>query len=309
MPTVPALLGAAWCDSEVRGMFIAAAAAAGALERELTVRVDGVSRQYHVVTLNSTSPSGFNASGSTLHLEHGPTSQGTRLWLARDSSLSAGSYVKFSLLGKSLTYDIDLNDVGCSCNAALYFVAMPGIAPGGQPAPGGMGNYYCDANKVGDVWCWEMDTIEANRHTMQVTPHRCSGPPGDYIASCDRAGSMRNSWFVNRRGLCPAEGCTIDSRRPFTHIQRFVATPGGQVLVRIENELLQQGRRFAFNATSDASYLSTMSSALRDGMVLTFQLWGSSWLTMSWLDFMTLCYGSCPTTSQVTYSDISITSL
>ena len=64
---------------------------------------------------------------------------------------------------------LDLSDVGCSCNAALYWVSMPGYGSDGKPAAGDMGNYYCDANKVGGVWCWEMDTIEANKHVAQVT--------------------------------------------------------------------------------------------------------------------------------------------
>ena len=184
-------------------------------------------------------------------------------------------------------------------------------------------------------------------HTMQVTAHTCSGPAGEHITSCDKGGARRNSWFVNRKGLCPKDDCIIDSRRPFRHVQNFVAANG--TLIRIENRLEQGGRVLAFNGTSDSAYLAKMSRVLTDGMVLTFQLWGASWLLMSWcdqrdhpnpqpaaaiaqqlgahktlslrttrprtraracrLDFMTLCTGSCPATSRAVYSNISIASL
>ena len=273
----------------------------------VTLRIDGVAQQYSVVALNSTSSSLVNVSGGTIELGHGPSDQGTRLWIAHKESLAVDSYARFQLLGKRVSYTIDLSEVGCSCNAALYWVSMPGYSPDGMPAPGNFGNYYCDANKVGGVWCWEMDTIEANMHTMQVTPHSCSDPAGGPISSCDKSGSRRNSWFVDRKGLCPADDCLIDSRAPFSHTQSFVAV--GNTLVRIENRLEQRGRAFAFNATSNSAYLAKMSEALRQGMVLTFQLWGGSWLLMSWLDYMTLCEGVCPMSSRVVYSNISIEAL
>ena len=144
---------------------------------------------------------------------------------------------------------------------------------------------------------------------MQVTPHKCSAPPGKYIKSCDKAGARRNSWFADRKGLCPASDCTIDSRHPFRLTQSFVTDASGDVLVRIENRLEQQGRSFAFNGTSDVAYLGEMSAALRRGMVLTFQMWGGSWLLMSWLDYMTLCTGSCAETASVVYGNISIAPL
>ena len=94
-----------------------------------------------------------------------------------------------------------------------------------------------------------MDTIEANMHAMQVAPHRCSEPPGHHITSCDKGGAARNSWFANRKGLCPAADCIIDSRKTFQHVQSFVAE--GAMLVRIENRLEQDGSTFAFDGTDD----------------------------------------------------------
>ena len=80
----------------------------------------------------------------------------------------------------------------------------------------------------------------------------------------------------------------MDSRKPFRHTQFFVPDESGDKLVRIENTFEQDGKLFAFNNTH-SDYLMKMSAVLADGMVLTFQLWGQSWLLMSWLDFMTRC--------------------
>jgi len=93
---------------------------ANASNRLFMLTVDGRPRTYTIVALNSTAPALFNVSGGTVRLGHGPSaSQGTRLWVAHDDSLQPDSYVRFALLGKRLSYRIDLSEVGCSCNAAL----------------------------------------------------------------------------------------------------------------------------------------------------------------------------------------------
>ena len=274
---------------------------------KLTVRVDGVDEQLTVVALSSTPSSIVSISGAALSLGHEPSAtRGTRLWLAHDASLRPESYAQFALLGRTLSYRIDLSAVGCSCNTALYWVAMPGIGPDGTPERGAFGNYYCDSNRVGGVWCWELDTIEANMHAMQVAPHSCSAPAGEHIATCDRAGAAVNTRNVRPNGLCPSDECVIDSRRPFRHVQSFVADGAARRLVAIVNVLEQGGRTFAFNGTSDAAYLEAMSGPLDRGLVLTFQLWGGPWKLMSWLDEKTRCSGDCPVNARVVYSDISI---
>ena len=182
---------------------------------------------------------------------------------------------------------------------------MPGFDSSGAVAPSLKGNYYCDSNKVWGVDCWEMDSIEANKHVMKVTPHTCSQPAGSYISKCDGAGPFPPAGYSPRNALCPASSCAIDTRRSFTHAQRFTTDSSGNVLVEIQNRVEQDGRSITFNATGSAEYLAKMSAVLKQGMVLTFQLWGQSWLLMSWLDGAR-CLGSCPVNSSVTYSNISI---
>ena len=214
----------------------------------------------------------------------------------------------FSLLGKTLSYELDLSAAPCSCNAALYWVSMPAYDTEGRPAPGEKGNFYCDGNKMWGNWCWELDSIEANQHVMQVTAHECSQPAGAFISHCDGPGARRNSYFVNRTSLCTKDTCSIDTRRPFRHEQSFVTDGAGTTLLRIENRLEQDGRVFAFNGTDNVAYLARMSAVMQSGMVLTFQLWGGNWFLMSWLDFPS-CVGGCPYTSTVSYNNISLSSI
>ena len=42
-------------------------------------------------------------------------------------------------MNKRFIYSIDVSNVDCHCNAAAYFIAMPGNNAGA-------GDYYCDAN-------------------------------------------------------------------------------------------------------------------------------------------------------------------
>eukprot|EP01083_Nonionella_stella_P135098 410935_1 len=97
---------------------------------------------------------------------------------------------------------------------AFYFSSMPGYSKNGEPNPGPLGNYYCDANDESD-FCWEMDVMEANKYVMQVTPHRCSSSPGGYIDSCDEGGCATNSWVVNTMSICPNSSCMINTQNPF----------------------------------------------------------------------------------------------
>ena len=130
----------------------------------LSVRVDGNAHEYKLVALDSTAPALVRTFGSMLSLGNGDNApdQGTRVWVAHDASGRPDSYVHFELLGKELSYTIDLGGVGCGCNAALYWVSMPGYSSGNTPAPGAFGNYYC-----------ERRTFGRHRH---LSAHSCLAP-------------------------------------------------------------------------------------------------------------------------------------
>ena len=276
---------------------------------EFHISVDGVQKSFRIVGLNESRGLVRIDDGDrkTLTLTHGvygnasETSQGTRIWASKSGRMESNSYAYFDLLNKTLSYSIDMSNVPCSCNAALFWVTMPGYSKNGHPAPSRKGNYYCDANKVWGTWCWEFDSIEGNSHVMKVTPHTCNAPPGGYIGSCDRSGPFLKG-FSPKDSLCPSSSCTVDTRRPFTHTQKFRSN--GTHLVAVENIVSQGILSFSFGIDAGEEYLAKMTDAMKK-MVLTFQLWGDSWLLMSWLDGLR-CLGSCPHNSTVTYSNMSI---
>merc|ERR1712156_770157 len=67
----------------------------------------------------------------------------------------ADAYWQIPLNNKEFAYSVDVSNVDCHCNAAAYFIDMPGNNPGA-------GDYYCDANFGNSIWCPEYDTYDGN---------------------------------------------------------------------------------------------------------------------------------------------------
>jgi len=273
----------------------------------LQIEQDGEMLDLHVVAL-AEKGSMFSTDGRALTMKWGGELRGFLAERETDD-MPVDNYFNFTLLNKEISYDIDLSSVGCSCNAALFFVTMPGYSANGSVAHGDWNPYYCDANEIGGVWCWEHDTIEGNMYNMATTPHTCTAPPGQHIDSCDKIGCATKAIDADAQGFCPDASCTINTRLPFRIHQSFVANKQGQ-LVRISNHLRQAGRAFSWNACADPAYLAQMTAAFSSKMTMVFQLWGDSQEKMSWLDKMTGCEGVCSANStEVTFSNIAVRSL
>ncbi|KAH9474876.1 Exoglucanase 1 [Psilocybe cubensis] len=183
---------------------------------------------------------GITTSGNALTLKFVTSSAqkniGSRVYLMASDT----SYQMFKLLNQEFTFDVDVSNLPCGLNGALYFSQMD--------ADGGMAKYptnkagakygtgYCDsqcprdikfingvANSVGwtpsssDVnagtgqygtCCNEMDIWEANNNAAAFTPHPCttgaqSRCEGDACGgSDDRYGSV-----------CDPDGCDFNSYR------------------------------------------------------------------------------------------------
>ena len=97
----------------------------------------------------------------------------------------------------------DLSRVGCHCNAAAYFIQMPGYNSGQSPEPGEGGDYYCDANKVGGNYCPEYDNFEGNKYTMASTLHTCNYIPPNFYDWCDGGGCQTNAFNAVPNMMCP----------------------------------------------------------------------------------------------------------
>lgn len=103
--------------------------------------------------------------------------------------------------------------------------------------------FYCDANKVGGVFCPEMDIFEGNRFTMASVPHKCDAPNGKHYEECDRAGCGSNIYDQDEKAMCPDSTCTIDTNNPYTHSAAFETSSSGQ-LSGIKNTFTQGDSSF-----------------------------------------------------------------
>ncbi|KAI0152706.1 glycoside hydrolase family 7 protein [Xylariaceae sp. FL1272] len=166
------------------------------------------------------------------------TNIGSRLYLMESSD----KYQMFELLGNEFTFDVDLSNLGCGLNGALYFVAMD--------ADGGMAKYpdnkagakygtgYCDAQCPRDLkfidgkansdqWtpssndanagvgamgscCSEMDIWEANSISTAFTPHPCTTIGQHSCQGDDCGGTYSETRYA---GDCDPDGCDFNSYR------------------------------------------------------------------------------------------------
>ena len=229
---------------------------------------------------------------------------GGRVYLGAKDDLGPDSFYQVPLLGRRIKYDVDLSQVGCNCNGALYAISMPAYNSAQQLVPGKNGEYYCDANQVGGVYCPEMDIMESNKYAMASTPHTCQYQAPHYYPSCDRGGCGTNVLDVNYNGYGP--GKTIDTNKPFTLSVAFITN--GDTLTTINNYFWQEGRTIQFNSCNP-DYLQWMGKSL-PGITVAMSLWGTGPGGMSWLDGKSGCQGGCNLGgSSVTFSNIVVEKL
>nr|ATQ35967.1 cellobiohydrolase [Talaromyces piceae] len=185
---------------------------------------------------------GVTASGSSLKLnfvtQASQKNIGSRLYLMEDDE----TYQSFKLLGNEFTFDVDVSNLPCGLNGALYFVSMD--LDGGtskystNKAGAKYGTGYCDSqcprdlkfiNGQGNVdgWtpsendpnagvgghgscCSEMDIWEANSISTAVTPHPCE-TVGQLICDGDSCGGTYSS--ERYAGECDPDGCDFNPYR------------------------------------------------------------------------------------------------
>lgn len=96
------------------------------------------------------------------------------------------SYRHFNLLDRALSFTIDVSNVGCGCNAAVYLVQMT--------EPDGDGPGYCDIQGYDSEFdivqpCLEIDLLEGNAKAVQATLHTGRGKGADG-QSCNQDGCV-----------------------------------------------------------------------------------------------------------------------
>jgi len=201
------------------------------------------------------------------------TGLGPRFYLANScaTAFSKTVFQKINLLGATISFTADLSNVGCGEDAAFYFVGMPASSIGGN------GDYYCDANCVGGSCCTEMDVMEANRHSLQITPHMCTAA----TSGCDANGCALNTKTIPN-GFGPSTSFTINTLNPFTLSITFQSS-GGQLSSIVS--VISQGTKSITlthnSALCGSNYLPGMTTGLTGGMVAVWSFWSGS---MGWLD-------------------------
>nr|AAW64926.1 cellobiohydrolase [Thermochaetoides thermophila] len=186
---------------------------------------------------------GITTSGDSLNLkfvtkhQHG-TNVGSRVYLMENDT----KYQMFELLGNEFTFDVDVSNLGCGLNGALYFVSMD--ADGGMSKYSGnkagakYGTGYCDAQCPRDLkfingeanienWtpstndanagfgrygscCSEMDIWDANNMATAFTPHPCT-----IIGQSRCEGNSCGGTYSSERyaGVCDPDGCDFNAYR------------------------------------------------------------------------------------------------
>jgi len=188
------------------------------------------------------------------------------------------AYWQIPLNNKVFSYSVDVSNVGCHCNAAAYFIDMPGNNAGGG------GDWYCDANFGNSIWCPEYDTFEANKHTLAGTLHTCDGSNNNW-SGCDRSGCQTNIFNLDSNAMCPESRCKINTNNWYQLEHRQNSEKS---VIWVE----QDGNEFEFEICNDAGYRQRMAQSY-DNMVWSGSLWGGGGIDMNWLDGMTGCGGEC----------------
>lgn len=190
-----------------------------------------------------TSTYGITTSGNALNLKFVTKGQystniGSRTYLMESDT----KYQMFKLLGNEFTFDVDVSNLGCGLNGALYFVSMDadgGLSKySGNKAGAKYGTGYCDAQCPRDLkfingeanvegWesstndanagsgkygscCSEMDVWEANNMATAYTPHPCT-TIGQTRCEGDGCGGTYSS--DRYAGVCDPDGCDFNSYR------------------------------------------------------------------------------------------------
>ncbi|KAG8720209.1 Exoglucanase 1 [Ceratobasidium sp. 395] len=225
---------------------------------------------------------GITTSGNALTLKFVTTNTngknvGSRVYMMASDDTH---YEMFKLKNQEFTFDVDVSNLPCGLNGALYFSEMD--ADGGlakypnNKAGAKYGTGYCDSQCPKDIkfingeansgnWtgsssdpnsgtgsygtcCNEMDIWEANSNAAAYTPHpcsvtgqnRCSGT--QCTSYCDQPGCDFNSFRMGDQSFY-GKGLKVDTSKKFTVVTQFITSDGtaSGALTEIRRLYVQNG--------------------------------------------------------------------
>merc|ERR1711884_573917 len=114
------------------------------------------------------------------------------------------NYKLFYLKNREFSFEVDVSELQCGMNGAMYFCEMPGN--GGK----GIGNNNAGAKYGTGSCCAEMDIWEANSMATAYTPHTCSI---EGLLKCEGIECGDNDKGERYEGVCDKDGCDINPYR------------------------------------------------------------------------------------------------
>jgi cellulose 1,4-beta-cellobiosidase len=188
---------------------------------------------------------GVQSSGDNLHVNFVTQGQyaknvGSRMYMMNTDD----SYEMFYLKNQEFSFEVDVSNLPCGLNGALYFVNMEengGYGKGNNRAGAKYGTGYCDAQCPHDIkfidgqanvldwqtsgadtgtgqWgscCAEVDIWEANSMASAYTMHPCSISGAYRCSSAEECGD--NSSGDRFNGVCDKDGCDLNPYRAGVH--------------------------------------------------------------------------------------------
>lgn len=219
------------------------------------------------------------------------TNIGSRMYLLAPGGKE---YQIFKLKNREFTFDVDVSELPCGLNGALYFVEMD--------YDGGMENYptntagaaygtgYCDAQCPHDMkfisgetnceeWepsdndvnagkgyygscCVEMDIWESNSVASAYTPHPCD-TVGQYRCEGTECG---DNWSDERYdGICDKDGCDFNSWR--LGDESFFG-PGQDFAVNTDNPMTVVTQFITSDGTDNGDLVEIRRLYVQDGQII-----------------------------------------
>jgi cellulose 1,4-beta-cellobiosidase len=222
---------------------------------------------------------------------------GSRVYLLKNNK-----YWFPDLLNKQLSIDIDVSELPCSLNSAVYLVQMNstkydvmGVGYGDAQCPTDIKYFYTGkVNKDKQQICSnEIDLIEANSEALAWTLHPCN------YDNCDKSGADANSYRQGYKDFY-GPGKTIDTKKPFTVITQFIGDPLIEVkrfykqddkLIEhiggsLNSKTIEKWKQLQNepNTFEENGGFASLTKAIKDGMVLVLSIWDDPATNMAWLD-------------------------
>jgi len=213
---------------------------------------------------------------------------GGRVYLANscsDGPYNNKEYASINMLGKVMSWTVDVSGTGCGCNTAVYLVSMPQNNNRSK-----CDDYYCDAMSVCGVPCGEIDLQEANMFSWMSTLHayspklKLADGLGTAIGYGGSLGEPPRRDFTDT-DYGPGAEC-IDTSKPFNVAVSFPVNDDGglaaMTMIQTQGNCSLKASVEKYRKLKHADPMAEITDMLKAGMTPTISYWSSN--DMLWMD-------------------------